>query len=201
MTKSKNDCIRPGQEDALIWTIEDLALALFCCTLPVESPWGHEVMFTGTCASKLSSGYQGPGIPCSNGQAGFQGLPRPLSSVHLPGGTWCHHFAHSRLERWPKGISRQWERYNRAMVVRGWTWTLWVGVYTYVQVYSSVGWSQEMEEERKSRLGAGFQMSLHHHILKQKSEKSGSLNSNPDIQVVKKLYLSMSKIRLYFICL
>lgn len=76
---------------------------------------------------------------------------------------------------------------------------MWVGVYTYVKVYSSAGWSQEMEEERKSRLGAGFQMFLHHHILKQKSKKSRSLNLNPDMQVVKKLYLSMLKIRLYFI--
>lgn len=94
------------------------------------------------------------------------------------------------------GQRASWDSYrniNRAMVVRGWTWTMWVGVYTYVKVYSSAGWCQEMEEERKSSLGAGFQTSLHHHILKQKSKKSGSLNSNPDIQVVKKLYLSMSK--------
>lgn len=45
----------------------------------------------------------------------------------------------------------------------------------------------------KSGLGGGFQASLYHHILKQKSKKSGNLNSNPDVQVVKNIHLSMSK--------
>lgn len=31
-------------------------------------------MLTGTCAPRPSSGYQGSGIPCSNGQACFQGF-------------------------------------------------------------------------------------------------------------------------------